>query len=52
MGKEGARFSNLLRWQKAMEVLSLKGFAQHHALLPVPQLFLDNYPNLFQNPGY
>lgn len=52
MSREGSRFVNLLRWKTAMDVLSPKGFAPHHSLLPVPQVFIDSFPNLIQNPGY
>lgn len=52
MSREGSSFANLLRWETASEVLSAKGFSMQHALLPVPQFYIDNYPNLVQNPGY
>ena len=52
MSREGSRFASLLRWEAAAEVLSAKGFSMQHTLLPVPQVFIGNHPNLVQNPGY
>ena len=53
MSREGNRFANLVRWGQAYEVLAPKGYNDPiHALLPVPQVFIDNYYNLIQNPGY
>ena len=53
MPKEGNRFANLVRWEKAVEVLGSKGFTPNkHELFPIPQFVLDNNPDLFQNPGY
>lgn len=53
MPREGMRFANLVRWGIASEVLGGKGFnSPKHNLLPIPQLFVDRYPGIQQNPGY
>lgn len=52
MSKEGNRFSNLVRWGTAEVTLGANGYLPTHALLPIPQSVIDNYFNLFQNPGY
>lgn len=52
MGREGYRFASLIRWETAGDVLSANGYADHNALLPIPQVFMDNYPGIMQNPGY
>ena len=52
MVREGGRYANLIRWDKAEERLTEKGFNPHHALLPIPQVVLNNFPNSIQNPGY
>lgn len=52
MSKEGNRFSNLVRWGTAETTLGASGYRPNHTLLPIPQLFIDNYFNVFQNAGY
>jgi len=36
----------------AMQVLSPTGFKQHNVLLPIPMVYLEQYYNVPQNPGY
>lgn len=53
MPREGMRFANLVRWGIASEVLGNKGFnAPKHNLLPIPQVIIDRFPGITQNPGY
>jgi len=51
--RQGDRFSNLLRWGIAPNVLGPKGFKPGtNNLLPLPAAILAQYPNIVQNPGY
>jgi len=52
MNREGDRFINLVRWNLAQKYLGEKGFQSRHAVLPIPTLVLQQYPNIYQNPGY
>ena len=52
MYRQGDRFSNLVRWTTDMSVLGPGGYHSNNNLLPIPQSFLNSYPNLTQNPGY
>ncbi|TCK83193.1 RagB/SusD family nutrient uptake outer membrane protein [Albibacterium bauzanense] len=53
MPREGLRFANLVRWGIASEVLGNKGFnASKHNLLPIPQVTIDRFSGITQNPGY
>ncbi|WP_405384180.1 RagB/SusD family nutrient uptake outer membrane protein [Maribacter sp. LLG6340-A2] len=51
---EGQRWFDLLRTDKAIEVLSSKGktISENDLLMPIPQNQLDADPTLEQNPGY
>jgi starch-binding outer membrane protein, SusD/RagB family len=50
--REGQRFAKLVKWNMAMPVLSSIGFKQHNVLLPIPMVYLQQYYNIPQNPGY
>lgn len=50
--KEGYRFTNLVRWGIAQEVLAAKGYQSYYSLLPVTIAFLQKYPGIVQNPGF
>ena len=55
MRREGNRFANLVRWgyDAVMEVLGSKEYTKSkHEVLPVPQLYINDYPVIVQNPGY
>ncbi|KAA8486837.1 SusD-like starch-binding protein associating with outer membrane [Arcticibacter tournemirensis] len=52
MFREGNRFTSLIRWNKAAEVLGNKGFKAHHILLPIPERAQQLNSHLQQNPGY
>jgi hypothetical protein len=52
---EAQRRSDLVRWDKLVEVLRMKGIENikdHHILYPVPQQEMDVNPSLNQNTGY
>ena len=46
--KEGNMFIVLKRYGKALNLVQ----SPHRLVLPVPQIFINNNPNLTQNPGY
>ncbi|WP_431213149.1 RagB/SusD family nutrient uptake outer membrane protein [Puia sp. P3] len=51
--RQGERFQNLLRWGNAQTVLGASGYnPSKNNLLPLPGLFLAQYPGIVQNPGY
>jgi uncharacterized surface protein with fasciclin (FAS1) repeats len=50
--KEGYRFISLVRWNMAQQVLGSKGYNQYNNLLPVSIKFVQDYPNMVQNPGF
>lgn len=50
--KEGYRFRSLVHWGIAQEVLGSKGYNSSYNMLPVPDIFLQNYPGIVQNPGF
>lgn len=53
MLKEGTRYASVLRWNEIPESMLNNGYNDlKHTLLPVPQLFIDQYLTLSQNPGY
>jgi starch-binding outer membrane protein, SusD/RagB family len=53
MSREGDRFINLVRWNLADETLYANGYnPSKHSVLPLPQVVMDKYYNMFQNPGY
>lgn len=53
MPREGHRFVNLVRWGKAAEALAARGYVQNKShVLPIPQVIIDNHPEMVQNSGY
>ncbi len=46
------RFMDLKRWGQDQEVLGPYGYEERDALWPIPQLFLDVFKSVEQNPGY
>ena len=46
---EGLWFGTLKRYDKASEELMIDPFK---VILPIPQAYIDQHPNLVQNPGY
>jgi hypothetical protein len=50
--RQGDRFINLQRWGMAPAILTPKGYRFSNSLLPIPQLFMNRYATLRQNPGY
>lgn len=54
LAMEGERFFDLVRYNKASEVLGSKGFtANKNEIFPIPQGEIDKIgPTLLQNPGY
>lgn len=49
---EGHRFTDLVRWNLADDVLGTYGYKEHHATYPIPQAALDVNKNLKPTPGY
>ncbi|MBV7531225.1 hypothetical protein [Chitinophaga sp. sic0106] len=49
---DGYTMLSLRRWNIQLNTLGPLGFKPYNALMPVPQSFVDNYPNTIQNPGY
>ncbi|WP_073076959.1 SpaA isopeptide-forming pilin-related protein [Chitinophaga jiangningensis] len=49
---EGITLRSLVRWNIQLNSLGPLGFQPHNALMPVPMSFVDQYPNIVQNPGY
>ncbi|WP_234567314.1 RagB/SusD family nutrient uptake outer membrane protein [Rhodohalobacter sp. 614A] len=54
LAQEGHRWWDLVRTDRALEVMSAKGsnIQQHHLIFPIPQSEIDVNPELTQNPGY
>ena len=53
MNREENRYICLQRWGIAAQVLAANGYnAAKNNWLPVPLSFMENYPNIIQNPGY
>lgn len=52
MYRQGDRFTNLVRWGMATQVLGANGYYYNNSLLPIPSDLLNTYPGLQQNPGY
>lgn len=51
--REGDRYANIIRWNNIPGSLITSGFDTYkHRLLPIPQVVLDKYPLIMQNPGY
>ncbi len=49
---EGDRFFDLVRWDKASEVLADEGYKSYNNVWPIPQSAFYLNPDLVQNPGY
>ncbi|SKB84770.1 Uncaracterized surface protein containing fasciclin (FAS1) repeats [Parapedobacter luteus] len=53
MEREGFQFPNLIRWERAAELLAARGYNEpKHQLLPIPMAVIDANPQMMQNPGY
>jgi len=50
--RQGDRYACLLRWGNAQNVLGAAGWHPWNTVMPIPQAFINTYPNLVQNPGY
>jgi uncharacterized surface protein with fasciclin (FAS1) repeats len=50
--REGQRFSKLVKWELAASVLNQQGYRSFNNVLPIPQVMLEQYFNITQNPGY
>lgn len=51
---EGYRWPDLIRYDKAIEVMAAEGFAinENQLVYPIPQREINTNPDIIQNPGY
>ncbi|TWW02537.1 RagB/SusD family nutrient uptake outer membrane protein [Chitinophaga pinensis] len=50
--REGFRYAFLVLTNQAAQVLTDKGYKDHHIHLPIPMSVLEVYPGMIQNAGY